>query len=93
MDINLSSLLPTITPNYRPLGIDVGLSSKLKNMTDEEALSVVISSKNQRTKVYSGNKNYGKIPSLFELCVRILQDNIDGKFLHCIIYFIVDTNR
>lgn len=38
----------------------------------------VISSKNQRTKVYSGNKVIGKIPSLYEMCVNVLQEHIDA---------------
>lgn len=30
--------------------------------------------------MYSGNKTVGKVESLFELCVRVLQDNIDGMY-------------
>lgn len=30
--------------------------------------------------MYSGNKcAWSVVPTLFELCIRILQDNIDGK--------------
>ncbi|RZC34468.1 transcription elongation factor B polypeptide 3 [Asbolus verrucosus] len=80
IDINLSSLLPTITPNYRPLGNLISSEPQpKKSLSDYEALSNIITSKNQRTKVYSGNKmGCGKVPSLFELCIRILQDNIDA---------------
>ncbi|KAK9879041.1 hypothetical protein WA026_003847 [Henosepilachna vigintioctopunctata] len=78
LDINISSLLPLITPHYRPLGLPVDDQPK-KMLTDDEALSRVMMNKNQRTKVYSGNKvAYGKIPTLFDICVRILQDNIDA---------------
>ncbi|GLV44199.1 Elongin A [Carabus blaptoides fortunei] len=76
--------LPEITTNYKPLGnsCTYDVSSpihNLRNMSEEEALSVVISSKTQRTKVYSGNKtNWGYVPTLFNLCVRSLQDNIDS---------------
>lgn len=33
-----------------------------------------------RTKVYSGNKVIGKIPTLYEMCVHVLQEHIDGKY-------------
>nr|CAG4645758.1 EOG090X0BTZ [Lynceus sp. MCZ IZ 141354] len=51
-----------------------------KKLPDEEALSVAMSQKGTRTKVYSGVKNSGLtyVPSLFELSLRILQDNIDA---------------
>ena len=33
-----------------------------------------------RTKVFSGNKTgYTNVPSLYELCIRVLIENIDGK--------------
>ncbi|XP_050297213.1 transcription elongation factor B polypeptide 3 [Anthonomus grandis grandis] len=78
LDINLSSLLPSITPNYRPLNAPLdGQNRKL--WTDDEALSRVISAKHQRTKVYSGVKcGYTKVPTLFEICSRVLQDNLDA---------------
>lgn len=82
IDINVGSLLPSITPNYRPVVNpfpDNG-NHKTKMMNDDEALSLVMSQKNMRTKVFSGNKSYfGTVPTLFELCIRVLQDNIDGK--------------
>ncbi|CAH0553196.1 unnamed protein product [Brassicogethes aeneus] len=80
VDLNISSLLPSITPNYRPLGNAVAVDAPFKRtLTDYEALTHVITTKNQRTKVYSGNKvTNGIVPSLFELCVRILQDNLDA---------------
>ncbi|CAH1964649.1 unnamed protein product [Acanthoscelides obtectus] len=79
LNINMSSLLPEITPNYKPLGLPVDIQQKrFERMTDDEALSRVMTNKNYRTKVYSGNKMFGKVDSLFDLCVRILQDNIDA---------------
>lgn len=79
LDINLSSLLPPITPNYKPLGFPVADSPQKRVLTDDEALSRVMSNKNQRTKVFSGNKTYWtKVPSLYDLCIRLLQDNIDA---------------
>ncbi|GJQ74769.1 EloA [Trypoxylus dichotomus] len=81
IDINIASLLPPITPNYRPISnpfFDNG-STRNKVMNDDEALSLVMSQKNMRTKVYSGNKCFfGTVPTLFELCLRVLQDNIDA---------------
>lgn len=36
---------------------------------------------NYRTKVYSGNKSgYLTVPSLFEMCIQVLIENIDGKW-------------
>jgi hypothetical protein len=35
-----------------------------------------------RTKVYSGvksGKSWSSAPSLYDICVRVLQENIDGK--------------
>nr|CAD7456681.1 unnamed protein product [Timema tahoe] len=85
MDVDLDSMLPMISPNYRPLGHYPGLESptqkKNRMLTDEEALSKVMYAKNQRTKVYSGvktNKSWHKVPSLYDLCIRLLIENIDA---------------
>ncbi|XP_068624864.1 transcription elongation factor B polypeptide 3-like [Battus philenor] len=68
------SALPEISPNYKPRPPP----KLIPHFTDEDAMSHVISSKNQRTKVYSGNKVLGKIPTLYEMCVHILQEHIDA---------------
>lgn len=49
-------------------------------MTDEEAMGTSMQSKNLRTKVYSGVKTGAlmQVPTLHELCIRILQKNIDA---------------
>lgn len=49
-------------------------------MTDEEMFGASISSKNMRTKVYSGVKTGSIMPvqSLHEMCLRVLQKNIDA---------------
>ncbi|XP_018323300.1 transcription elongation factor B polypeptide 3 [Agrilus planipennis] len=79
LDINLSSLLPEITPHYRPLGNTTDIQSlKMKKIADYEALSAGITSKTQRTKVYSGNKSSWGVSSLFDMCIRVLQENIDA---------------
>nr|CAG4652105.1 EOG090X0BTZ [Triops cancriformis] len=92
LDLDLSSLsvpsssstssLPVLTTNYRPLPrpMDCVSSSLKKRVNDEEALAKVMSQKGARTKVYSGVKSSGLtfVPTLFDLCMRILQDNIDS---------------
>lgn len=56
-----------------------GITKPMRFMTDEEALGASISSKTIRTKVYSGNKcAFQTVPTLHELCIRILQKNIDA---------------
>lgn len=81
LDISVANLLPEITPNYRPLGnfpLDNG-PSKLKTAAEDEALIAIMNSKISRTKVYSGNKvTWSTVPSLFDLCTHVLQDNIDA---------------
>ncbi|GAB0092346.1 Transcription elongation factor B polypeptide 3 [Sergentomyia squamirostris] len=49
-------------------------------MTDEEAMGTSMQSKNLRTKVYSGVKTGAvyQVTSLHELCIRVLQKNIDA---------------
>lgn len=80
--------LPIISPHYKPMplnqtvmgcvfGSTAGRPPK-SHLTEEEALGHSMQSKNQRTKVYSGVKTYnGKVPSLFDSCIRMLQENID----------------
>ncbi|XP_038122514.1 transcription elongation factor B polypeptide 3 [Culex quinquefasciatus] len=80
--------LPIISPHYKPMplnqtvmGCVFGSTSgkpPRSHLTEEEALGHSMQSKNQRTKVYSGVKTYnGKVPSLFDSCIRMLQENID----------------
>ncbi|XP_017774800.1 PREDICTED: transcription elongation factor B polypeptide 3-like [Nicrophorus vespilloides] len=81
-DISIATMLPSITTNYKPMGNtfrELDLNSKAKKVQDDEALSRLMYAKNQRTKVYSGNKvAFSKMPTLFELCTRVLQDNIEA---------------
>lgn len=51
-----------------------------RQMTDEEAFGAAISTKTMRTKVYSGVKSGAILPvlTLHEMCLRILQKNIDS---------------
>ncbi|XP_046674264.1 transcription elongation factor B polypeptide 3-like [Homalodisca vitripennis] len=83
LDVDLKSTLPEITPHYKPLPHYSPPSSPVtkrsKLWTEEEALSTIMATKNQRTKVYSGNKTgYTKVPSLFDLCIQVLRDNIEA---------------
>ncbi|XP_059610167.1 transcription elongation factor B polypeptide 3 [Phlebotomus argentipes] len=85
--------MPQISNNYRPMPLNPAVmecvfpsSSKQKapaatfHMTDEEAMGTSMQSKNQRTKVYSGVKTGAvmNVPTLHELCIRVLQRNIDA---------------
>ncbi|XP_011146586.1 transcription elongation factor B polypeptide 3 isoform X2 [Harpegnathos saltator] len=75
LNVDLASTLPEISPNYKPLPHINPIQRK------EEAKFVddVIHVKNQRTKVYSGNKvGYTSVPSLCELSMRVLIENIDA---------------
>ncbi|KAJ9574661.1 hypothetical protein L9F63_008193 [Diploptera punctata] len=85
LDVDLDATLPPITPNYKPLPhynlLDSPPHRKVKQLSEEEALSRVMSTKNQRTKVYSGvksGKSWATVPSLYDICVRVLQENIDA---------------
>uniref|UniRef100_A0A2M4AL32 Putative transcription elongation factor b polypeptide 3 n=1 Tax=Anopheles triannulatus TaxID=58253 RepID=A0A2M4AL32_9DIPT len=85
--------LPMISPNYRPMplnqtvmdcvflgGSQGGGRGQRRPLTEEEALGQSMQSKNMRTKVYSGMKSTnvkGVIPTLYDLCIRLLQDHID----------------
>ncbi|GAB1864272.1 Transcription elongation factor B polypeptide 3 [Camponotus japonicus] len=75
LNVDLSSTLPEISPNYKPLPYINPIQRK------EEIKSVdnIIYFKNQRTKVYSGNKvGYTSVPTLYEMCIRVLIENIDA---------------
>ncbi|XP_076244371.1 transcription elongation factor elongin A isoform X2 [Calliopsis andreniformis] len=75
LNVDLVSTLPEISPNYKPLPY----INHIHRKEEDKALSDVIYVKNQRTKVYSGNKSYyTTVPTLFELCMRVLIENIDA---------------
>lgn len=89
-DISSDLPPPTIPNDYKPSPINPMVmdcvfrsqnsSKAMRYMTDEEALGASMSSKTVRTKVYSGIKTGAlmQVPSLHELCVRLLQKNIDA---------------
>ncbi|KFB52360.1 AGAP004363-PA-like protein [Anopheles sinensis] len=60
-------------------GGGAGGGGQRRPLTEEEALGQSMQSKNLRTKVYSGMKTNAKgvIPTLYELCIRLLQDHLD----------------
>lgn len=79
-------------PDYRPMPLNsvvkdyintsvLGSTSSYfrpqAKMTDRELLTESFSSKANRTRVYSGNKVIRAVPSLFDICIKVLQDNID----------------
>ncbi|KAM8707420.1 hypothetical protein ACLKA7_011496 [Drosophila subpalustris] len=92
LDPSIALELPTISNNYKPMPLnqtvmDVvfnhGLGSsahKTTRINESEALAAGISSKTMRTKIYSGVRTGQilQVPSLFDLCIRVLQKNIDA---------------
>ncbi|KAK3932462.1 Transcription elongation factor B polypeptide 3, partial [Frankliniella fusca] len=80
IDVDEDFGLPALNPNYKPLPQPSFFNSPPKRyQSEDDALSNIMYSKVQRTKVYSGNKTgYTHVPSLFDLCTRVLQENIDA---------------
>ncbi|TRY83245.1 hypothetical protein DNTS_032511 [Danionella cerebrum] len=77
--------LPAIQPNYRPLpSIDLTpLSPQRRKVTlsnDEEDVGYTGRRQNSKMVVYSGSKTayLPKMMSLYEQCIRVLQNNIDS---------------
>ncbi|XP_045585361.1 transcription elongation factor B polypeptide 3 [Procambarus clarkii] len=79
-----SPLLPEINPNYKPLPRvpirDDPADYITSKMSEEEALNIMLQSKsNRRSKVYSGKvSGLSFVPTLYEACIRVLQENIDA---------------
>lgn len=79
--------LPLISPNYKPMPLNQTVMEcvfsnngkpQKRALTEEEALGHSMQSKNIRTKVYSGVKNIsGEVPTLYNMCIRLLQEHID----------------
>ncbi|XP_050433259.1 transcription elongation factor B polypeptide 3 [Adelges cooleyi] len=64
--------------NYKPLP---QLERKKKITADDiDPLASIMTTKNMRTKVYSGNKStyYTEVPKLHDICVQIIKDNLDA---------------
>ncbi|XP_029661578.1 transcription elongation factor B polypeptide 3 isoform X1 [Formica exsecta] len=75
LSVDLSSTLPEISPNYKPLPY----INPIQRKEDVKSMDNIIYVKNQRTKVYSGNKvGYTSVPTLYEMCIRVLIENIDA---------------
>jgi elongin-A len=78
-------------PEYRPAPLNAAVKDYInssvlgsqymrpqpRNQSDAELLTESFSSKANRTRVFSGNRVQKSVPSLFEMCIRILQENID----------------
>ncbi|XP_002098404.2 transcription elongation factor B polypeptide 3 [Drosophila yakuba] len=88
---NIALELPTISNNYKPLPLNQTVMDVVFNQggshraqasrfNESEALAQGISSKTMRTKIYSGVRTGQilQVPSLFDLCTRVLQKNIDA---------------
>uniref|UniRef100_A0A1I8NFB3 TFIIS N-terminal domain-containing protein n=1 Tax=Musca domestica TaxID=7370 RepID=A0A1I8NFB3_MUSDO len=94
LDPSIALELPTISTNYRPMPLNQTVmdcvfntssssssrSAPVRTLSDAEALQHGISSKTIRTKIYSGTKTgqIYQVPTLFDMCIRILQKNIDA---------------
>lgn len=77
LSVDLAATLPEISPNYKPLAHN--LVPVNRKIDECRALSDAIYCKTQRTKVFSGNKSsLTNIPTLYELCIRVLIDNIEA---------------
>ncbi|XP_050541713.1 transcription elongation factor B polypeptide 3 isoform X2 [Daktulosphaira vitifoliae] len=64
--------------NYKPLPqLD---KQKKKVVEDIDPLASIMTTKNMRTKVYSGNKStyYSEVPKLHDICIQIIKDNLDA---------------
>ncbi|XP_057332272.1 transcription elongation factor B polypeptide 3 isoform X2 [Microplitis mediator] len=78
LNVDLASTLPEISANYKPLPVN-HMNPIYRRMEEDKALNDAIYAKNIRTKVYSGNKtSYTSVPSLYELCIRVLIENIEA---------------
>lgn len=79
--VDLAATLPETNPNYKPLSnsyINMMNKKEEENMK-QKSLDEAIYVKNMRTKVYSGNKiGYTSVPSLYEICIRVLIENIEA---------------
>ncbi|KAH8236782.1 hypothetical protein KR026_010830 [Drosophila bipectinata] len=92
LDPSIALELPTISNNYKPMPLNQTVMDVVFNQggshrpqpsryfNESEALAQGISSKTMRTKIYSGVRTGQilQVPSLFNLCIRVLQKNIDG---------------
>jgi len=63
--------------NYKPLS---QLDEKKKKTEDLDPLAKIMTTKNMRTKVYSGNKStiYTEVPRLLDFCIQTIKDNLDA---------------
>ncbi|KAL7016965.1 hypothetical protein ACKWTF_010209 [Chironomus riparius] len=79
-------------PEYRPVPLNSAMkdyinqnsngtastSRHTRNLTESELLIESFSSQKSRTRVFSGNcRARSEIPKLYELCLRVLTDNLD----------------
>lgn len=93
LDPSIALELPSISTNYKPMPLNqtvmdcvFNFSSSASNskpgriLTESEAITHGISSKTMRTKIYSGVRTGQtfQVPSLFDMCIRVLQKNIDA---------------
>ncbi|XP_025193465.1 transcription elongation factor B polypeptide 3-like [Melanaphis sacchari] len=63
--------------NYKPLS---QLDVKKKKIDDLDPLAKIMTTKNMRTKVYSGNKStiYTEVPRLIDICIQTIKDHLEA---------------
>lgn len=90
-NVDIFSSLP-YTQSYHmpPESFDFYTPKKKEILTEEDAIRFT-SSRREKTAVYSGKKSYfTEVPSLFEICTRILIENIDAiEYMGEVPYFLI----
>ncbi|XP_064597407.1 elongin-A-like isoform X2 [Liolophura sinensis] len=79
-DADILGYLPETQAYYKPLRFHGMEDQRGKHETNSVDPMLIGSKSYSRTQVYSGRKNTGMtdMVSLYELCMRVLMDNIDG---------------
>lgn len=81
LDIDVEILSPsTVTETLECAFRNSKPRKQTTQLTDDVTTNII--SRTAKTKVFSGNKigSKCKVPTLFELCIRLLQDNIDCEY-------------
>lgn len=82
-DISSEMLLhmPSASKTHRSSPVNTPPVPKQRQSSLEESISPNFKSKWGHTKVFSGTKSYrrGEVPKLYDLCIRWLQEHIDGE--------------
>lgn len=82
LSVDLSATLPEISPNYKPLPNVAAKSIQAIRQEEERKLSEALNKKvMQRSRMYTGKVKggggYKTVPTLFDICIQSLIENID----------------